>query len=458
MFKKLLSNLPFNPSLIGEVSFYARRMNQEAAVRRTGIAFIILAMLVQVFAIVSPPEPTLAESNSDIIRGGFSSREQAVNYCRMNTQNFAEILLYHGVSCDMLAQSSVQNVKSTAHNKQLRSMGRVPQGPKIARTGKPTNESTVHINGKNYYMRNLWAWDSRASSTYKMLVMKNVQGQTIMIMFSCANIVTVGHYTPPAPKPKPKPKPPQKPAAPKPQPPKDVCPNIPGTQTTLEECDVCPNIPGIQSNQNECYPCPEAENDDSMTACLEMLKTASNKTQDIPDADGTLANANDVIIYTLSTTNKGSQVIKDFIVEENMSDVLEYAEVVDLHGGDMDDDQQIVRWPKEDIAAGATLTKQITVKVKDPIPQTPVSASDPGSYDMTMTNVYYGNSVNIKLPPSIAKTTELTVQTLPETGPGTALTAGFAVTTFIAYFFARSRLLAKELAIVKTDFTSAGSF
>ena len=73
-----------------------------------------------------------------------------------------------------------------------------------------------------------------------------------------------------------------------------------------------------------------------------------------------------------------------------------------------------------------------------------------------MTNVYYGSSVNIKLPPSIIKTTELGVQSLPETGPGTTLTAGFAVTTFAAYLFARSRLLAKELDIVKKDFTSTG--
>lgn len=449
MFKKLLSNLPFNPSLIGEVSFYAQRIRSEAVIRRTGVIVMLLAMLIQAFAILSPPEPTLAESNSDVVRGGFSSREQAVNYCRSNTQGFAVVLFYYGISCEILAKSSIQNIKSTDYNKKLRSMGRVPQGPVISRTGKPTNESTVNIGGTNFYMRNLWAWDSRASSTYKMLVMKNVHGQTIMIMFSCANIVTIGEYTPPKPKPKPEP--------PKPTPPKDVCPNIPGVQSTVEECDVCPNVPGIQSDQSECYPCPEAESDDSSTACLEMLKTASNETQSIPNADGTLANANDIIVYSLSTTNKGSQTVKDFIVEENMSDALEYANVVDLDGGEIDD-KQVVRWPKADIAAGSTLTKKITVQVKDPIPQTPVSASDPGSYDMTMTNVYYGHSVSIQLPPSVAKTTELTVQTLPETGPGTTLAAGFAITALISYFFARSRLLAKELQIVRTDYTSTGGF
>jgi len=283
-----------------------------------------------------------------------------------------------------------------------------------------------------------------------MLVMKNVHGQTIMIMFNCGNIVTIGTYTPPAPTPAP----PQNPA-PKPEPPKDVCPNIAGTQSTFEECDVCPNVPGEQTEQSQCYPCPEAQTDTSGTACLEMRKTASNKTQNIPEADGTLAKANDIIIYSLTTTNKGTQPIKDFIVEENMFDVLEYADILELDGGEIDD-QHMIRWPKEDIAAGTTLTKKITVKIKNPVPQTPVSASDPGSFDMAMTNVYYGNSVTIKLPPSVVKSTEMTVQSLPETGPGTTLAIGFAATVFVSYFFARSRLLAKELDIVRTDFTSTG--
>lgn len=450
MFKKLLSNLPFNPSLIGEVAFYAKRMQDESAIRRSGLLLLVLAMFVQVFAVISPPEPTLAESNNDIIRGGFSSREQAVRYCRSNTQDFANILAYYQITCDSLATASTQTVRSTANSKQLHSLGRVPQGPKIPRTGKPTGEYRVNIHGKAYYMRNLWAWDSRAYSSYKMLVLKNSSGQTIRIMFNCGNIVTIGKYTPPAPRPTPTPKPRELPT-----PQKDVCPNIPGNQYTREECDVCPNIPGEQLNKNECYPCPEAEQDNTATACLEFAKTAANQTKDIPKADGTLASANDVILYTLTTKNTGKQVVKDFIVEENMSDVLEYSEVVDLHGGEKDENN-VVMWPKEDIAAGQTLAKQITVKIKNPIPQTPISVSDPGSHDLMMTNVYYGNSVNIKLPAGVAKTTEMSVQALPETGPGASLTIGFVVTTIAAYFFARSRLLAKELAVVRSDFSSTG--
>ena len=321
-------------------------------------------------------------------------------------------------------------------------MGRVPQGPTIARTGKPTNEYSVMIAGTEYFMRNLRAWDSGSHSTYKVLKVKNADGKTIMILYNCGNIVTIGKYTPPPP--------------PKtPEPPKDVCPNIGGVQTKPEQCDVCPNVPKIQTSPDECYPCPAAQEDDSVTACLELRKTASNQSQGLTDANGTLAQAGDVIVYTLSATNKGKQAIKGFIMDENISDVLEYAGLVDVSGGTIDSTNTVV-WPQEDIAAGATLQKTITVQVKDPIPQTPASASDPSSFDLTMTNVFYGTSVQIELPGSIVKTTEYLTQTLPATGAGTTVAIGFAVTAFVAYFFARSRLMAKELDIIRTDFASTG--
>ena len=76
---------------------------------------------------------------------------------------------------------------------------------------------------------------------------------------------------------------------------------------------------------------------------------------------------------------------------------------------------------------------------------------------MVMTNVY-GNTVNIKLPSNVVKTTEQITTTLPNTGPGSALLIGTGITIIIGYFYARSRLLSKELDIVRSEYatTSGG--
>lgn len=217
----------------------------------------------------------------------------------------------------------------------------------------------------------------------------------------------------------------------------------------------CPYNSSLTSDSPDCKPCAQAANQNDSAACVELHKTARNITQNISNADGTTAQAGDVIEYSLITKNTGKAVITNYVVKEDISDVLEYADITDLHGGSLSSDKRFVTWPAANIDANSTHTEFLTVKVKNPIPSTPLSASNPGgSFDLVMTNVY-GNAINIKLPPPPVKTIESTT-TLPNTGPGESLVIAFVMTTMVAYFFARSRLMAEELDIVRTDYTSVG--
>src|SRR5207245_208046 len=103
-----------------------------------------------------------------------------------------------------------------------------------------------------------------------------------------------------------------------------------------------------------------------------------------------------------------------------------------------------------------TAHSYLTVRVKNPIPQTPRSVANPGSFDLIMTNVYGKDVINIKLPGSVAKTTEQVVTTLPNTGPGTSIGIGFGLAAVVSYFFARSRLMARELDIVRQEYNTGG--
>lgn len=236
------------------------------------------------------------------------------------------------------------------------------------------------------------------------------------------------------------------------QPPVDVCPNKPGLQTSSQECDVCPLIPGTQQTAEECKPCTKSASDNDVTACVVLTKAASNITQKIPNADGTTAKAGDTITYTLAAQNTAKTDLPKFVVEEHIGDILEYADVTDYHGGSKDANN-IVRWPATALKAGGQIQQLLTVKIKDPLPQTPASASNPGSFDMKMTNVY-GKTVTINLPPSLPKATEQVTTALPNTGPGSNMLIAFVLVTVAGYFFARSRLLAKELDIIRTEYAT----
>jgi uncharacterized repeat protein (TIGR01451 family) len=425
MFEKLLATLPFNPSLIHQLSFYGQRMREEQSIRRIGLAFVALAFLVQFVAVFSPPQPTNADPSNDLVSGGISSATQAVTFCQQDIRAYGTIMSYYGISCDDVARSTVVSLRSTDYNKQLYSMGHLPY--KIA--GETPVSIPYQGQATPFYWRYLWGWDTHAYSTYTALKLtSHVTGKTFFILYNCGNLVSIGLPSPPpAPKPAPTPQPTPPPTpAPKPTP-----------------------------HVSHGLPCPQATSSSDTIECLHSSKTASNQTAHIANADGTTAHAGDIINYTLSSKNTGNVTVKKFVIQENMSDVLEYATITNLHGGKISSDN-IVSWPAQDITPGQTATEQITIKVKDPIPQTPTSDSNPGAYDLMMTNVY-GNAINIKLPGGIVKTVEVVAtKSLPNTGPGTSIIISAVIVLLAGYFFARARLLSREANIIVHETNTAG--
>lgn len=54
MFKKIVSNLPFSPSLVGELSSYAKRLKKEEISRRLGLVFISFTIIIQSLMYIQP--------------------------------------------------------------------------------------------------------------------------------------------------------------------------------------------------------------------------------------------------------------------------------------------------------------------------------------------------------------------------------------------------------------------
>lgn len=461
MFEKLLAQLPYNPGLAHQISFYSRRMREEASIRRVGMIFIVLAFFVQFFAVLSPPQSSVAASNNDLINGGVSGPADAKRNCNNNIQNFGDIVNHYGISCADIGNATTITLRSTGRDKQLYSMGRIPYGAHNPSSGKPTGETPVNGFGAGtLYWRFLWSFDTGPYSDYKALQFSSsATGKTFFILYSCGNLVSVGLPQPaplgntglggnqPVTSPKPKPNP-TPPTPTPPTPPTPIPPTVPpGTPPTP-----CPYDPTITADNSSCKPCDKSLSSQDANACLVIHKTAANTTQGLADANNTTAQAGDVIVYKLYAKNDGKADVKNYVFEENMSDPLDYSTITDLHGGSIDSND-IVTWPSQTIKAGDTASVQITVQVKNPVPQTPVSASNPGRFDLIMTNVY-GNTINIKLPGSVGKSVETAGGTLPNTGPGSSMLVGAVILIVGGYFYSRSRLLAKESNMALQESTS----
>ncbi|MEI7539806.1 MAG: hypothetical protein WCJ36_03545 [Candidatus Saccharibacteria bacterium] len=62
MFRKIVSNLPFSPALVGQLGFYVKRLRKEEATRKLSLIFVILALIVQSLIVFQPSESANAAS------------------------------------------------------------------------------------------------------------------------------------------------------------------------------------------------------------------------------------------------------------------------------------------------------------------------------------------------------------------------------------------------------------
>lgn len=195
--------------------------------------------------------------------------------------------------------------------------------------------------------------------------------------------------------------------------------------------------------------------EDAGQGLLVASKSAKNITQAIADANNTTANGGDIIEYSLTTKNVGEKKIDNHsLASESIADVLEYSDLDMSSIGDarFDEKNKTLNWDqKVAIEPGKEVVKSFKVKIKNPIPLTPASTSDPKSFDMVLYNVY-GNSVTIKLPTAPSKEIEKTITTLPKTGPGTGTLVSTLFFMVCTYLYMRSRTLRRETELVKIEF------
>ncbi len=201
MFKKLVSNLPFNPGLLDQTTFYLNRLKQETAIRRIGFLFISLAFMVEILAVVYPPQNSLAASPNDIL-SGITTKSSILTAWDNNAGNVRAIYSKFGITRENIADISGQQTNATvvsAASNNFWSIGRLPLSAfGISNQG----QRTIDTGPVTIYQRPLHSWDSGNSSSYPAFHGKNKYGVDFWILKSCGNATFKGSYLPQPPKPK----------------------------------------------------------------------------------------------------------------------------------------------------------------------------------------------------------------------------------------------------------------
>lgn len=527
MFRKLVSNIAFSPALVGQLGFYAKRLRKEEATRRIGLIFTVLALIVQSFAVFSPPESANAANGDNVIYSGFSTKADLLSiYDRgvdsAGRADIQQIYTHFGISRQDITNSQLGTFYTDDFGGAIKTVGRSDWGVSDRFPVHITDSSTTVYSGNYLDGYNHKHWPMKA-----LIGTRASDGAWFAIPLDCGNVV----YTVAPP-------PVKHPAA--------VCnaltitplsrtqvrlsakasasdgatisgytytiKNASGAvvatqhtaNTTLEStlpkdgaytasvtattsvgdktssgCTAnfsispeprCALNPALVQSSPDCKACENDQtvwyHDAKCVSVFALSKSVSNITQNIADANNHTAQPGDQLQYTLTVKNTGNTT-GTYTLADSLSDVSEYADIVDLGGGILQQNGSLnvtpssqtaaqslvspaVAWTAMAVKPGESVKRVVMVRVKSTIPATPVNAANLKSYDCQMNNTF-GNTLTVPVACPPAKTAEAVTTQLPHTGPTeTMLFAGITLAV-VAYFYARVRQTKQEIRLIRRD-------
>lgn len=199
------------------------------------------------------------------------------------------------------------------------------------------------------------------------------------------------------------------------------------------------------------HPIKELSQQNSITTSylIERRLTATNLSHGFIEASSSIAQSNDLINYTLVSTNKSSSPITTEIAI-NISDILEYADIYNLNNGILDDSTKNVSWGNSTIQPSEQQLNNLVVKIKNNIPVNPINDK---SYDCDITN-YFGNSISISINCPLVKQIESVIGFMPTIKQSISLLISIILLIITAIIYIRSYLIEKEIRIARQDISN----
>lgn len=412
MFRKLVSNLMYSPSMMGSFGVYAERLKHEEFARRIGLIITTIAVAAHAISVIQPPASANTASPNDLISGGVSELHTLLDKYDNNERNLQDILMTLGITRAELAaaKEGTASLKNTAYITG-RTAGYSYQAGEREYTFEKANgdTSTIYL----YKTENL-ALDRRAN--YPAFISHSKHLGKFAILQTSGNVVLA--------------------QAPHIKTPESTCQFDETLNATAAKCQPCPSDVNLGVSAATCA-----------TPFL-FSKSATNASQRQP-AQSAPAQASDRILYTIDAKNI-SDTTAQVTLADHINDVLEYADVIDTDGGIFDPSTATLSWPEESVKPGASATKTFAVRLKPHLAATAQGVSNPTSYDCVMSNTY-GNSLYVPVSCPFVKHVERVANTLPTVQGFASLAASMVFLLCVAYFYLRARLLREEVRLIRKD-------
>lgn len=405
MFKRVISNLSFSPTLVGQLGIYSKKLKKEQTIRKFGLIFVILTLIIQYLIIFQPPESANTSNRNDMIIGGINTKEsdsldKYLAEYDSNKRNLQSTLTYLGIT-----KNEIIATKSTSFKVGNRYIWSFT--PKYSYAQGERQYSVNNSQGKlltTVYARPL-NLQNNPNDQVQGWVGDSAKLGWFAIIKPSGNLVTE--------------------IAPKP--------------ASAVKCT---------TNNTACSTCSDNSTlwiDPTCKPSIIKSQVVNNITQNTTAAS-VITKTNDQISYTLTIENKSQNptIIK---IEDDINDILEYSNLIDNGGGSLNKNN-ILSWPETTLYPRTKQSRTFIINVFNQIPATAQGSSENTSYDCVIQNNFGSTSISAVNCP-VQKTIESLSSQLPKIKPTEALIISTIVLTVTIYFYIRSRQLGKEIKIIR---------
>lgn len=397
MFRKLISDVTFSSSLIGELGKYAQRLKREELLRQISVWLTLGAAIVTTIVFLFPPASSNTAHPNDLLRGGVSSRQELLERYNNNDSDIKSIFTALGISHGDLLDSEEQTI-SLSDARYL--SGRV--------TGEHSQvgEYSYNYTKKNGTIGTIYLAPTSSLRLPSQQPLSAVTGVsetlgTFAILLSSGNVAL-----------------PEAPQA--------------TSTTTNPPCT-------IESPQSTCQ------------APISFTKTVQNTTQR-SDATMTPAHPRDRLVYTIVATNHSDSPATTTMTDA-IADILEYADLVDTDGGIFDEQTEVISWTTPILAPGESYTRTLSVRLKPDLAATAQGASNPSSHDCLLVNTL-GNTTAVQITCPPLKLVETFSRTLPSMSLTVSFYSGIVIFVMALLLYLRTRTFREEVRLIRKDINS----
>ena len=369
MFRKLVGNLSFSPSMVGEVAKYAKFLKRQKKLQLISIILLTVALLLQIvgFYVSGKKTPSVHESN--LIYGGISSRQDFIKRYSKNDLSIRGLLSSIGISSSDI--NNISNASLTAHTK--------PYAYHIARTPTPGHSQSYYIIPGSE--ANLFVSDVNPD----LAIEPSLSGYSD----------SVGNFT-----------------------------------ILLSSGDLL-----VQKLPKNAYPLYK----DNIVINTTITNNTSHNLNDVKP--------NTLLIYTIEAKNTSDKGV-EFYTSTYIGDLTEYADIVDISGGMLDDNKTTINWVRQDLEPDKNTTHTFTVRTKPNTPTTSQNPALPYSYDCNMDIIAPGaQTVRIDCP--IIKKTELYLHKLPRLSANIIFFTTLTLLLLAVISYLRTHLYYEEIRLVR---------